>query len=106
VQTQYENGSIGQLLYTSLAGPKTPRERVEIFAGESLVEIVDFKRVEVDGAAKSKKADLGHLNELKHFAKLVRGEVDPIADAFDAADIALTAAEGLATGAAERSEER
>ncbi|MBD3409008.1 MAG: zinc-binding dehydrogenase [Ignavibacteriales bacterium] len=106
VQTQYENGSIGQLLYTSLAGPKTPRERVEIFAGESLVEIVDFKRVEVDGAAKSKKSDLGHLNELKHFAKLVRGEVDPLVDAFDAAEIALTAAEGLAASSSERSEER
>ena len=78
VQIQYENGSMGHLTYTSLGGPKMPRERVEIFCGDTAVEVVDFKRLQVNGRKVLSSGGMGHENELEHFVRRVLddGEVD------------------------------
>ncbi|MFH1722899.1 MAG: bi-domain-containing oxidoreductase [Candidatus Altiarchaeota archaeon] len=74
VQVKYENGSIGQLTYTSLGGPNLPREKVEIFCGSHHVEIRDFREILVDGKKNSKKSGMGYREELIAFYDQLTGK--------------------------------
>jgi len=74
VQIKYENQSIGHLSYTSLGGPKLPRERVELFCGQRHVELVDYKRLLVNGKTKVRKSDMGHFRELEIFSEILLGK--------------------------------
>jgi predicted dehydrogenase/threonine dehydrogenase-like Zn-dependent dehydrogenase len=96
VQVRYGNGSLGQLTYTNMGGPRLPRERVELFCGDRHVEIIDFKRVLVNGRTVSRKADMGHLAELEAFLELMGGgRLQSCEEAFSASAVVLKASELL-----------
>jgi len=69
IQIKYENNSIGQLLYTSLGGPKIPRETVELFCGNNHVKISDFKKLYLNNRKKQSKGGMGHIQELEYLLK-------------------------------------
>ena len=86
VQIHYENGSIGTLLYTDLAHPKFPRERLEVFAGGSWLKLEDYGKAEVHsgkGWKKKGSVDMGHGNELTNFIDVIRGKADPLGNVQD-----------------------
>ena len=74
VQVKYDNHSLGQLTYTSFGGPKVPREKLAIFCGGKCVELVDFKRLVVDGKRRSIRGDMGHIGELDAFCAMIKGD--------------------------------
>ncbi len=51
VQVWYANGSIGTLTYTDLGHPRFPRERLQVFAGGSVLTLDDFNRLRVLGTS-------------------------------------------------------
>jgi predicted dehydrogenase/threonine dehydrogenase-like Zn-dependent dehydrogenase len=74
VQVKYENNSIGQLLYTSMGGPKLERENVEIFCGNKHVEIKDFKKMYVNQKKKFGSGGMGHLEELQFLLNKIKSD--------------------------------
>jgi predicted dehydrogenase/threonine dehydrogenase-like Zn-dependent dehydrogenase len=74
VQVQYENGSMGQLTYTSFGGPHVPKERLEIFCGDKYVEMIDFKKLGVNGKMHSVGGGMGHERELDIFHEQIYGQ--------------------------------
>lgn len=75
VQVRYENNSLGHVTYTSLGGPKLPREHIELFCGDRHIEISGFKKLLVNGKVKSLKSDMGHLKELQHLYQTLKSEI-------------------------------
>ena len=80
----YEDGSLGQLLYTSL-GPKAGlgKERIEVFCDGETYVVDDFKRLtkSSDGSVlwQSGEADKGHYEELSRFGDAIAsGAASPI----------------------------
>ena len=80
----YENGSLAQLLYTSL-GPKTGlgKERIEVFCDGETYVVDDFKRLikGSDGSVlwQSHETDKGHFEELSRFGDAIAsGDPPPI----------------------------
>lgn len=75
---KFENGSIGNLLYTTLGAASFPKERLEIYAKGSVLVIDDFMELEIYNGRKQghkiKKQDKGHFRELVEFLKAIRGE--------------------------------
>lgn len=69
---RYEDGSIGNLLYTS-SGPKQglPKERIEVFCDGNAYIVDDFKKLIKAGIEtplwESLETDKGHFEELKRF---------------------------------------
>jgi predicted dehydrogenase/threonine dehydrogenase-like Zn-dependent dehydrogenase len=47
VQLRFRNGTVAQLLYTTLGHPALPKERIEVFLGDEIVVIDDFRAVEI-----------------------------------------------------------
>jgi predicted dehydrogenase len=47
VQLRFRNGTLAQLLYTTLGHPALPKERIEVFLGDEIVLIDDFRAVEI-----------------------------------------------------------
>ena len=88
-QIKYEDGSIAQILYTSLGDKKMPKELYEAFGNGVSAKCVDFKLLDSYGGKISlgfrEKGDKGHLNELREFASAVKGQKKAIkgADAED-----------------------
>jgi predicted dehydrogenase len=72
----YEDGSLGQLVYTSL-GPKSGlgKERIEVFCDGETYVVDDFKRLikSSDGAVlwQSNEVDKGHFEELSRFGDAI-----------------------------------
>lgn len=67
---KFTNGSIGNLIYTDLNGPNMPKERIEIYCGDSSIIINDFKTMKTSGFnfgnLKLYEQDKGHRNEISH----------------------------------------
>ncbi len=78
VSLEFENGSIGTLLYTTLGASSFPKERLEIYSDGSVLVIEDFKQLEIYGqevqTIKLKRQDKGHYQELVEFLKVIKGE--------------------------------
>ncbi|MCK5578250.1 MAG: bi-domain-containing oxidoreductase, partial [Planctomycetes bacterium] len=75
---KYHDGSIANLIYTTLGHESLPKERVEIFKGGNSILINDFKEMTAFGFnetknIKLKKADKGHYNQLIEFVKTING---------------------------------
>lgn len=75
---KFTDGSIASLTYTTLGSSEFPKERIEIFKGESVIVINDFREIILSGfkerGYKLRRQDKGHYNELVEFAKIVKGE--------------------------------
>ncbi len=78
---RYENGSFATLLYTALGASELGKEYIEIYANGKVLVIDDFRSLNVYGSRekgwKSTIPDKGHFEELKEFARYVRGESQP-----------------------------
>ncbi|MFA5060544.1 MAG: bi-domain-containing oxidoreductase [Candidatus Omnitrophota bacterium] len=97
VQVKYENNSLGQLIYTSLGGPKIPRERLEIFCGSKTLEIIDFNTLLINGKIQSKMLGMGHFEELEYFSTKISGHCsdEDLDDALSASWVCLKAHEQI-----------
>jgi predicted dehydrogenase/threonine dehydrogenase-like Zn-dependent dehydrogenase len=104
VQIQYENGSVGQLLYTDLGHARFPRERLEVFCGGAVLRLEDYGRAEALSTRgwKSKgKVRMGHDEELANFVGVILGKEKPsgtAADGLAATLVAQGAYRSLQTG--------
>ena len=68
----FDDGSVGTILYTAKGTKTLSRERLEIFAEDSVFVIEDFRKAIIIKEGKTKKIrkwnqDLGYLNELRFF---------------------------------------
>jgi predicted dehydrogenase len=94
VMMKFSNGSIGNLIYTDLNGPNMPKERIEIYSGDSAIIIDDFKTMITSGFdfgnIELHEQDKGHKNEIDHIIKTNLGLEEPLVkveDAMKAMDI-------------------
>lgn len=68
VMIRFQSGSIANLIYTDLNGPNMPKERIEIYSGDSAIIIEDFIKMKTSGFEFGNillnEQDKGHRNEL------------------------------------------
>ncbi len=78
---KYKNGSLGNLIYTSIGGPDYPKESIYMERGGMSIEINDFKEMRIYYRGKKKiklkKQDKGHSEELNVFLKEIKNAVSP-----------------------------
>lgn len=82
VTIRFENGSVGNLIYTANGDVSLPKERLEIFCGGTVSIINDFSSGSVCANGKEKKIKLsgkGHREEVRAFMDAIEsGGNDPI----------------------------
>jgi predicted dehydrogenase/threonine dehydrogenase-like Zn-dependent dehydrogenase len=81
---RFEDGSVGTLTYTSLGAKEHPKERAEIFVDGTVIELDDYKSLQVSGAKrpslKTRLPEKGQKEELEAFARAIKdGGESPIA---------------------------
>ena len=80
ISIHYSDGSLATLLYTSMGTGDFPKEYLEIYAGDRVLVMDDFKTLRVHGASfkdwQSDVQDKGHLIELSRFAEYVKGKAE------------------------------
>jgi predicted dehydrogenase/threonine dehydrogenase-like Zn-dependent dehydrogenase len=74
---KFANGSLGNIHYTTLGNRQYPKERVEVFCGEKIGVIDNFKKLTGFGFSGFKKMalwkqDKGHYNCLKNFISSIQ----------------------------------
>jgi predicted dehydrogenase len=73
---EFENGSVGSILYLTQGGSKTPKEYLEVFGGGSTAQMNNFESTryyEGDGSSKSHwRANKGQKEELLAYVDRVR----------------------------------
>ena len=101
---KFENGSIANLIYTDLNGPNMPKERLEIFSGESAIIIDDFLKMKTSGFDFGNKIlneqDKGHKNEMNNVIRVNLGIEKPLVsvdDAIKAMDLCFKTIESIKT---------
>ena len=76
---KYKDGSLCQLLYTSLGTSAYPKEYCEIFFDNKIITIDDYRKIRgYDVKIKNLKTELcdkGYYEELLQFARFVRGQI-------------------------------
>ena len=74
---KFEDGSVANLIYTAAGSTSFGKERMEIFTDGITMALDDYKNLVVRGKKRldiqNKKADKGHIAELQHFSKAIRG---------------------------------
>ncbi len=85
---KFENGSIGNIIYTDLNGPNMPKERIEIFSGDSTIIIDDFIKLKSSGFDFGNlylnQQDKGHKSQLNNVIQNNLGLVESLTDVNDA----------------------
>lgn len=75
---KYDDGSIANLIYTSIGSKDMTKERVEIFRNGAVAVIDDWKSLNFFGLREDdmnfSKQNKGHFEELVEFAKVIRGK--------------------------------
>jgi predicted dehydrogenase/threonine dehydrogenase-like Zn-dependent dehydrogenase len=72
---RYADGSVCTLTYTALGNREHPKERMEIFADDTVVTLDDYKSLAVTGRGRGWRAGTqhkGHLEELAALAAAIR----------------------------------
>jgi predicted dehydrogenase len=76
VMLTFADGSVGNVLYTSLGSVAYPKEHFELFVDGKVIQLEDFRRLTIyGGKAKglsTKRSEKGHFEELEAFAQSVR----------------------------------
>lgn len=77
ISLKFEDSSIGSLSYLACGDSSFPKERIEIFGGDSVALIDDFKNATFSRGGKTKKIkrineDKGHRKELEVFVEAVK----------------------------------
>lgn len=99
VVVQYQDGSVGNLLYLTQGGSKVPKEFLEVFSAGRTVQMYNFEYLQVFEGTTSKKIKMGGLNkgqkeEMQAFVQAVRqGGTMPISiqSLFDTTLLTLSA---------------
>lgn len=93
---KYKDGSVCNLVYTSLGSKKAPKEKMEIWFDNKIIYLNDYKELEFFGLRerniKTNVQDKGHYNELKEFAKSLkenRGYLIPLWQLIQATEISF-----------------
>ncbi len=101
---KFENSSIANLIFTDLNGPDMPKERIEVFSGESAIVIEDFKEMKTSGFDFGNKIlyeqDKGHKNEINNIISVFLGVKSALInedDAFRAMDLCFKTIESIDT---------
>lgn len=85
---KFQDNSIANLIYSDLSGEEIPKERIEIFCGESAIIIDDFKKMETNGFDIGNKRlneqDKGLKNEVKNVIRVNLGLEKPLVNVNDA----------------------
>jgi len=104
VVLKFQNGSIANLIYSDLNHPNIPKERIEIFSGNSALLINDFKTMITEGFDDGNyyltEQDKGYRNELNNIIRSNLGQDTPfvgIKDALRAMDLCFKTLESIHT---------
>lgn len=85
---KFRNNSIANLVYTDLSGSDIPKERIEIFSGESGIIIDDFIKMQTTGFDVGNKVlyeqNKGHKNEIESVINTNLGIESPLVNEDDA----------------------
>ena len=90
---RFADGSVGTILYSSVGDPAVPKERIDVFAAGTVIEILDFTRISIsrNGRTRTRKAaqDKGQTALVAAFlAAASGGDEPPIAlDALEAVSL-------------------
>ncbi|HKC10515.1 MAG TPA: bi-domain-containing oxidoreductase [Vicinamibacteria bacterium] len=80
VALEFEDGSVGTLVYTGSGAPAAGKERVEVFGGGITFIIDDYRTLEVHGLEKkglrTRTVEKGQAEQLENFHRALRGEAD------------------------------
>jgi len=106
VTIDFENGSRGCVLYTSLGNKNAPKEYIEIFGGDKVMTIDNFKSALLYTSSGRRKyklfgQDKGHFNEFKTFIETIRQGLPapiPLDELINSSLITLKAIESLRSG--------
>ena len=75
----FEDGSLATLTYTALGTNDYPKEIMEIYIDGQVISMQDYKETLIAGSTNkgllTKHTDKGHEEELKLFAKTIKGEI-------------------------------
>jgi predicted dehydrogenase/threonine dehydrogenase-like Zn-dependent dehydrogenase len=102
----FEDGSVGNIVYTSQGDARFPKERVEVFSGGAVAVIDDFVSAQIISNGKTRKLarkdrDKGQTKMLTHLIDgLVTGSspIFPFPDLAQSARLPLLVIESLASG--------
>lgn len=104
---EFADGSIGNLVYTSVGSKPLGKERLEVFCDGTGAVVDDYKNLTIRGAAKVdekvRRVDKGHNEEFEHFLAAVTGKVQPLithVDGVQAAMVCLAILESARLGSA------
>ncbi|MFC2175556.1 bi-domain-containing oxidoreductase [Bacteroidota bacterium] len=83
ITLEFANGSIASVNYFSNGNKEVSKEYIEVYCGETIAIIDDFKSLTISGAKnkvkKFKGQDKGHSNELKlYLESVLKGKPQPI----------------------------
>lgn len=99
---KFTDNSIANLIYTDLNGPNMPKERIEIFSGDSSIIIDDFLKLITSGFDSGNlflnEQDKGHENEVNNVIESYLGFAEPLVgveDAIRAMDLAFKTIESI-----------
>jgi predicted dehydrogenase/threonine dehydrogenase-like Zn-dependent dehydrogenase len=94
VQIRYPDGSLGNVLYSSLGDTKMGKEYFEALGNGRCARSDDFKSLECFGASEqvgwTHRGDKGHVRELEEFAAAIQGKAFPIRGADARAGLVAT----------------
>ena len=84
ITVAFENGSVGAVMYNSMGDSRFPKERIEIYGGQSVGVIDDFRTglIVADGRERKlksgKKQDKGQIEMLKRLVEALTSDQNPI----------------------------
>lgn len=77
VTVKYQDGSLGNLIYTALGTPQAPKEEMEIYCGGKIIRLSDYQKLEFVGLniapQYSPVQRKGHYEEWTAFAQSMKG---------------------------------
>lgn len=81
ISMTYEDGSIAHITYTALGTPSHPKERVEVYAGDWVYTIDDYRKLNISGFKDEtidyRRSEKGHKEELIALSEWLRGDIPP-----------------------------
>lgn len=102
ITLKYKDGSICTLTYTALGNNQYPKEFCQVYFDGKIIIINDYKKLESYGVKlkelKSVEPDKGQYEELKEFAKSLKGEIQlpiPLWQLIQATEISFKVNEAL-----------
>ena len=98
IQLKFKNGSIGIINYLSNGNKAFPKERLEVFSGNAVICLNNFRKLEAWGiksfkTKRSFKQDKGQTNCIHSFLKSIENNTKPpipIDQLFEVQDILLS----------------